>query len=349
MSAELFGDRFIGYRVPAWHNLGKVFDAPIGAVEGVLAAQCDYFVHKVPVQAAVGEIDGVSSPITLDRVALMREPTHDDPAWVNFGMAGTNYGLLQNTEVAAILEPLTDKWPVETVGALKEGKIFFITLSLGDDQVADEAVKKYLMVADHKTGKDSLRFAICIVRVVCMNTHQAAWASALNKIKISHSADVVSDLQFTVNLYDHIQTAEHDVMEELRVLGNTKVSVEQVEKIIAAAYPPPSPPAKVAIANEFGAGELSQELQDHLTPAQATYQYYLDRSEKFNTDVFTHYKTLCEKHASVADTAWLAVQSVYEVEDWRKGPAGSSEVSALFGHRANAKQRAYSAAMAIVR
>ena len=65
MAHELYGDRFLGRREPAWHGLGKTFpqELVIGVREAVEAAQCNYKVHKVPMTANVGEIDGISNPI----------------------------------------------------------------------------------------------------------------------------------------------------------------------------------------------------------------------------------------------------------------------------------------------
>ena len=354
MAHELFGERFLGRREPAWHGLGQTFDQAlaIGVLEAVEAAGCDYTVHKVPLTANVGEIDGKSAPIALgNKIALMREPTTDDPIWQFFGTASDEYGLLQNVEIARVCEQLNEIWPIETVGALKEGRTFFLVLDAGTEEVAGEEIHKYFLVTDTKDGGTSAKIAFTPVRVVCQNTLTAGLRRAINAASIPHQPDVVAQLEFRVDLLKQLSEAQVETMNSFRAMAAAKVGRDAVKAIFAAAYPYPNTPKKVTLLEELG--EEVQNLPQYdsiiadLQAVGSTHQYYIDRADLFRSAVADNYAVLNEKHPENANTAWLAWQAVTEAEDWRKGPstAGAIESSVLFGSRAQAKRRAYSQAM----
>jgi hypothetical protein len=353
MAHELYGQRFLGRREPAWHGLGQTFDEDllIGVREAVVAAGCDYQVHKVPMTANVGEIDGISKPIVLgNQVALMREPTHDDFAWQFFGTATEDYGLLQNTDIADALEVLNELWPIETVGALKQGRTFFIVLYAGEEEVAGDLIKKYFLVTDMKTGTDSAKIAFTPIRVVCQNTLTAGLRVATNSASIPHNINVVAELKWRVDLLKKLSEAQVATMNSFRLMAKTQINLTLAQIVFAAAYPYPSKPKKVSLLEELG--EEVENLPEYdeviagLQDVDNQYQYFINRADLFRDAAEENYAVLNEKHPETAGTAWLAWQAVTEAEDWRRGPStvGKIESSLLFGARAQAKRRAYNAA-----
>jgi phage/plasmid-like protein (TIGR03299 family) len=357
MAHELYGERFLGRREPAWHGLGQTFDQAlaIGVREAVELAQCDYKVYKVPMTANVGEIDGLSAPIVLgNQVALMREPTHDDPIWQFFGTATDDYGLLQNTDIADAVEVLNEVWPIETVGALKNGRTFFLVLDAGSDDVAGEEIKKYFLVTDTKDGGTSAKIAFTPIRVVCQNTLTAGLRVATNSASIPHNSNVVSELEWRVNLLKQLSEAQVATMQSFRLMAETQITEDMARLVFESAYPYPSKPKKVSLLEELGQDidnlpeydEIIASLQD----VNSQYQYFIDRADLFRGAVEDNYAVLNDKHPETAGTAWLAWQAVTEAEDWRRGPstAGKIEASLLFGARAQAKRRAYNTALDFV-
>ena len=359
MTHELYGERFLyrETRGPAWHQLGDPIPAglAIGVREAVEAARCNYKVYKVPMTANVGEIDGLSKPIVLgNQVALMREPTPDDKQWQFFGTATEDYGLLQNTDIADAVEVLNEVWPIETVGALKQGRTFFLVLDAGAEEVADEEIKKYFLVTDTKDGGTSAKIAFTPIRVVCWNTLTAGLKVATNSASIPHSLNVVGELQWRVNLLKKLSEAQIATMNSFRQLAETQVTIDQARLVFESAYPYPSKPKKVALLEELGEDienlpeydEIIASLQD----VNSQYQYFIDRADLFRGAVEDNYAVLNDRHPTTAGTAWLAWQAVTEAEDWRRGPstAGKIEASLLFGARAQAKRRAYNTAMELV-
>jgi phage/plasmid-like protein (TIGR03299 family) len=358
MAHELFGERFLGRRDAAWHGLGQVFgeDLKIGVLEAVEAAGCDYEVHKVPLVAQVGEIDGFSAPVPLgDKIALMRSPTKDDPQWQLFGTATEDYGLLQNTDIARVVETLGEIWPVETVGALKLGRTFFLTLDAGIEEVAGEEIHKFFLVTDTKDGGTSAKISFTPIRVVCQNTLTAGLRQATSSASIPHSADVIDQLDFRVNLLKKLSEAQIATMNSFRAMAEASITDRQAKVVFAATYPYPNKPKKVALLEELGEDVENlpeyDEIIDDLREVNSTHQYYIDRADLFREAAFENYGRLNEMHPENAETAWLAWQTITEIEDWRKGPSteGVIETSALFGSRAQAKRRAYNAAMELVK
>ena len=46
MPASIFGERFVGFRQPAWHGLGTVFEDRITVSEAVSRANLGFEIHK---------------------------------------------------------------------------------------------------------------------------------------------------------------------------------------------------------------------------------------------------------------------------------------------------------------
>jgi len=276
MSHELFGERFIGYRQPAWHGLGQVTDVRLGALEAIEAAGADYMVHKVPLVARPGEIDGQSPEVPIpDIFAIMREPTPDDPNWATFGTAGPDYTILQNTDIASIIEPLAELWPVETVGVLKAGRTVFITLDAGSDDVRGEEVEKYFLITDTKDGGTSAKIAFTPVRVVCQNTLTSGLSVAMNTANIPHNPNIMNELNFRVTLIKKMVEAEQTSMAAFRQMAAVSIDEDAAKDIIAAAYTYPNMPARVELLE----GMPEEDIVDLGTGAMDRYKKALERYE----------------------------------------------------------------------
>ena len=73
MSANIFGDRLLLRREPAWHNVGEVFDAAekLTATEAAKRARVDFPIEKWPLQA----IDPVTGKdLATNQYAVVRGP-----------------------------------------------------------------------------------------------------------------------------------------------------------------------------------------------------------------------------------------------------------------------------------
>ena len=214
MPASIFGTRFAGRREPAWHGLGTVFEDPMSVSKAVKVAGMDYEVIKVPiVSQAFGQT------VDSGKEQLVRPPTKDDPTARHFGIVGPNYSVLKNGDLARMLDPLSERWPTETVGALGQGDTVFFTLDAGEGQVAGEDIKKYFLVTDAKNGGETLRIAYTPVRVVCQNTLIMGLSAASSQITLRHYENLEEDLQFHLSLIDRMASMEDQAQEQMEFLA----------------------------------------------------------------------------------------------------------------------------------
>lgn len=348
---NIFGERFLGRREPAWHGLGQTFDTAITMLEAVGRINAGYMVEKAPLFAKVGNrylaVEG--------QVGLVREPTTDDPEHRVLGIASRDdYGIVQNHEMARILDPLSETWPVETVGVLGKGETIFFTLDAGEMQVGRsrrEVVRQFFLVADTKDGKTSGRIAFTPVRVVCQNTLTMGLSAAVSKAALRHTADYSDEVKFRVGLTKHMQRVMRETKARFDHMARAVLNADKVQAIIETSYPYPPLPAKVALAQALtprDRAELGEEYAVQLEgvdTAKSTYEYYRGRTEAFRDGAAELFSKINDEHPHIANTAWAAYNAVVECEDYRNGGKGVL-AAALFGARAVTKARAFEAAYA---
>jgi len=164
MTANLFGERYVG-RAPAWHQLGKVLpDGIQDTTAGFIMAGLNYEILTVPIVAQVPTGGRPKSVEVHNRFALVREPTPDDDQYRPLGVVSGSYDVIQNMELATLLDGLglTREWSVETAGALGEGDTIFVCYKNGESEVLgieSEHLDHYFLVTDKRDGKTSLKLA----------------------------------------------------------------------------------------------------------------------------------------------------------------------------------------------
>lgn len=343
MTANIFGDRFAANREPAWHGLGTVFTEPKTMSEAVKLANMEYEVHEFPYHF-VTEMGTFDVP---GRKVLVREATTDDPQARFFGEVGSNYSVIQNTDLARRLDPLTDRWPVETVGAIDSGKGVFFALDAGSMNVKGEEISNYFLVYDSKGGGSTLSISFTPVRVVCQNTLVVGLKSATTSIHMRHYETLRDDMDFYVKLFGDMQSQVDDVQSKFNLLASTNINEADLQKIIEAAYPMPNRPQKKDIVDNLGAEELGKKataaVLERFLSAASAYDESVASVEEVHKEVTSRFNSFPQ--ADVAGTAWAAWNVVVEVEDYRKG--GNKQYGALFGGRAKNKQKAFDAAVSI--
>lgn len=344
MSSNLFGERFLGYRQPAWHHLGQVFEEPITASEAVKMANLDYQVIKAPMTITVPTVFGKTSVPIEDQIALVREPVADDPEPRVFGYASPNYGVLQNTDIAEILDALVNEWPVETAGALGHGETTFMSLDVGMASVGGEEVHQYFLATDTKDGKTAFRMAFTPIRVVCMNTLVVGLAQASVLQKMQHIADIRNQVEYRLELMAKLQKAQKYVMGTFDVMAAAVLSPRQITETMKAAYPFPARPGKATLLDTFDDDDIEAMdlgvLYGEATEAQKQWVYYCDRATNYRLGAKERLDKLNDGNPSLANTAWYVYNSVVEAEDFRDGPEGLF-ASSLWGARSRTKKKAY--------
>jgi phage/plasmid-like protein (TIGR03299 family) len=347
VSASIFGERFIGNREPAWHGIGTVFTDTPTVSQAVQRAALDYRVETFPVFLPV-----YGKSVDTGRVAIVRQATHDDPEPRFFGFVTPGYEVLQNTELASVLDPLSAHWPVETAGALGHGEKVFLSLDAGKTDVGGEEVNEFFLVVSGHDGGTAARVAYTPVRVVCQNTLVTGLRRATVTAAVAHARGVKDQLAFRVDLLAKMKLAKQGTLEVLRSLTLKKLVDAQVQQVLAAVWPDPRASGAERIARDL---EDLPEVEASLDPKfVAQYKGAGEKADAWRERIlaFRAGATEClakmnSSNPQLADTAWYVYNAVAETADYRRGSEknGALDASVLWGPRAAEKTRALQAVL----
>lgn len=329
MSHNLFGERFQDARKPAWHHLGKVAEKAMGALKALTE------IGAYEVYLAEAKANGIK----LDRNAILRRPTEDDPTTRVFGIVSKDYTLLTPQDVCAIYDERVGQ-PVETIGALGHGEMFFLSTYLPTVDVKGDEVENYLLIANPMTGLASAEIRVTPIRVVCENTLIASDRYATEKLRIVH--DATAKVRFGEWLQETYEVAETTVKvltDLFTLMASTRARTADAQKLFEAAYPIPNKPRtnapKSVVEQRIRWWEENVNL--------------MERRREGAKILFEGFGTGMDTKAAKG-TLWGAYNAVVECEDYRKG-RNEDQVgaSALFGERAQSKKRAFEYAVAQVK
>jgi phage/plasmid-like protein (TIGR03299 family) len=348
MTANIFGDRFYGYREPAWHGLGQVSETLQTAEEAhaAMLGERDFMIHKRPLAYRGADetfrlIDG--------RVALVRDVTVDDPEERVFGVVDAEYGLLQNKDIIEAINPLSERWPVETYGFLGYGETLFLTLDAGVRELRGEPLSLFFLITDGRTGRDAMRIAFTPVRVVCQNTLVTGLRASVVSAALNHTRGVKRDLDVQMRVMAAMEKAEMDVLAQFEALMDAHISPEEANALFEQVYPMPQRPGRLML------GDAVREVADAPTIArldeiQHQYDLMMGRVRERREAVGGLFARLNDEHPQVAMTPWAAYNAVVELEDYRRfsGSQERAAESSLFGERAANKATAFQLASDLI-
>jgi len=348
MSANIFGERFYGHREPAWHGLGTVMDEDLTATEAMKVANIAFPINKWEMFAKNPE---TGEMIETDQYAVVRDPTEDDNIYRVLSNVGKQWTPIQAWELAEMLDPISERYPVETVGALDNGKKIFFTLDAGDSKIAGEDHRLFYLVTDHRDGTGALNIAFTPVRVVCQNTLTVGLSSAKVSASLTHHSTIKEDAQWYTALFAQMMGAKETVTATMNHLAEVgQVEKPQIKGIINAAYREASKPRKLT---------LSQDIQPDDVPAKVwstllnDKKHWVEEWEKrragqqnLRDAAWDRFEVFNDEFPKLAYTPWAGWQAVVECEDYRKGHADALG-SPIFGERAEAKARAFNEALKV--
>lgn len=329
MGHNLFGDRFADARKPAWHGLGTVFNDELTASEA-LERVGSYHVKLVPATA-----DG----IPLDKHAIIRTPTQDDPEHRVFGIVGEKYTLLTPQDICSIYDEQVAK-PIETIGALGHGETFFVSTQLPTLDVKGDEIENYLLISNPMTGLMSAEIRVTPVRVVCQNTLIASDHMATQKLKIVHDRTAKQRMgEWLRETYSFAETTAKVLKDLFEVMADTKLKDADARQLFEASYPSPPAPKKNATDKIF---EQRLRWWDENVKL-------MDRRREGAKMLYEGMGTGMDTKAAKG-TLWGAYNAVVETEDYRRG-RNEDQVgaSAVFGERAASKKRAFAYAVDLVK
>lgn len=346
MAHNIFGERFWGFRKPAWHNLGYVSDVPMTAMEALEKIDGNFEIVKLPTYVKVKSIFG-EQLIETGHFALMREPTDDDLFYRVFGIVSDRFEIIQNRDIAGLLDAtLTEKWPVETVGVLGSGETIFFTLQAGEGEVKKDPIKNYFFITDTVDGKHSMKIGFTPVRIVCQNTLITGIQAGNINLDISHF-DTVSELTSRLNLLSKLQEAQSKTYEIFNLFAEIILSKEEQAEVFADAYPMPTKPKRLKIFEELvqKGDTLAGVFVDKVAKDNKYYEYMIERNKQLREGASWLMEKWNDEQPSLANTAWGVYNVVVESADFRDGKSNEVDSSALFGSRSVEKERAFKALM----
>jgi hypothetical protein len=349
MAASLFGERFIGRREPAWHRLGEVFpaDEKMTASQAMARADILFGIDKFP--QVVKMADG--SELETDSYAVVREPTKDDPIHRVLATVGKEWTAIQAKDLGIMLDPISDRFPVETAGAIGQGEKIFITLDAGDSSIAGEDHKLFWLVTDHRDGTGALSIAFTPVRVVCQNTLITGLRSSKVSVNLKHNKAIGTDTAFYLDIFNQMARTQESVVGAMNSLTKVTLEKPEIKTIVNVAYPSASKPNRLRLSDGIVADDVPATVWSRILSDR---KFHLDefekrqaRVERIRDNAYERIDVFNQEYASLANTPWAIYNAIVETEDYRRGWDGSG--TALFGQRAEAKARAFDKALSFVR
>lgn len=340
-----FNARLNGNRRPVWEGLGSQFDRQISATQAFAETGLNFTVSKNPMLGAVNYKDKLR-PITVpNRYVLFREPGEYSSSYVYFGECGKEFEIVQREDLAKMIDPLTVRWPIVSVGEVNAGKTVFVVLNAGNMDIANsDPIQLNYMIVDTIDGGTSAKCLLTPLRIQCTNALLSALKSAVVSVSLNHRNGFGRQINFTMDLAHRMMNAQEELVETLELMARTKITAEDAMRIFEATYKMPSKSAKSELVDIIpeSQSDLSDIRQQGLNAIQA-FEYYANQAATMRKYAAETLEFFNGDNPRVANTAWAAYNAAVEMADWREG-RGDVDKDALFGQRATEKRRAFSAA-----
>lgn len=192
---------FFSYRVPAWHELGNVVNAPATLEEAQQLSRLTWTVEMQSLTASVPEYgigEGGELVQRLDHVPVeTHKAVRRTDTGAILGVVGADWTPVQNDELFAWLREI-GKWgelQIETAGALGAGETVWVLSrmdSLKWEIDSKDVLRPYLLLSNGFDGKKALGIAPSYERVVCANTMRMAQREIDSRRKKAGNVDGLS-------------------------------------------------------------------------------------------------------------------------------------------------------------
>ncbi len=327
MAHNLFGERFVSVRVPAWHKLGRVLEEPVSATQAWNLAG--------PYEVGLEDLVASPSGPIASHKAIIRRPCPGDPEHKVFAVVSAGYQLITPAQFCDLWDRHV-KHPIETLGALGQGETFFVSTKLPSFAVKRDEVDNYMLGISPMTGKEAIQIRVTPVRVVCQNTLVAAQWNSSETYRVMHTRDARAQLEdWLEQVWDLAEAKAATLKEAFEAMASKRIDQPAFSDLLSTTYPEPRKPDARGLERETASARLGK----------------WKRACQANREAQTGVKRLYDGEGRGFDapatqgTAWGFWNAVVEYEDHgRKKP---SAVWALFGHGAQIKRLAFDAALAL--
>lgn len=327
MAHNIYNQKFISLRQPAWHNLGLVIQDEIGAVTAG---------ERLGIPIVYTE--GVKTASGLDvpgfKVILGKEK---DKAPVPYSVVGNDYNEITHADFLVAWDKATNGAPIETIGLLGKGENLFLTTKLPKFDVKGDELDSYLLAANILSGKEADFGRVTPVRVVCQNTLNLSASQFSDEYRITHRGDSIKQIETWLRrVYETAQAKQQALKEAYSLLANFTPTVKQVVDTLEATYPTAEIP---------NVDPKTDEGLDILAAWQNSNVRQIEHQKAVN-ELFEG-KAVGSDLRSARGTSWGLWNAVVEYEDYSKSRRKAS--SALFGAGADRKQIAFDSLLALTK
>ncbi len=325
MPAEIYEQRFVAVRVPAWHRLGTVFEEPVSPSQAVASGNLDVPANIFPLRAVMPDgrlldVDlSIVGHVVGDRVEVL-------------GTA-RRFEIMPLTEILPQLDELAAQYPLSATGTLNRGGRVFFTFAAGESEIVGEQYLEYLVYAHSYTPGVANLIMWTPVRVVCQNTLLTGEAAATLKLAAKHTRGVIERTSASLAVADALKRAD-TIKAHLEMLARIQMSRAGVENVLRQVYGPYAPRAIDLSPIEDLVDERTLSLVS--APAEQQVRYV----NNLVSTAMLSYDRLCDEFPRIAGTAYAVYQAVVESADYRRGRSSSAE-SSVVGARADEKARAW--------
>lgn len=240
--AHLFETGVFTDNQPAWHGLGIVVPDEHLTMERAFELLPEVASPVVQSNSLFGSYEGADGTLQIaDSTGwVMNVRTFDNRC---VGVVTKTWELIQNSELFDLGEKIVEeggRW--KTMGSLKEGRICWGLLEIGDTSIAGEQYLRHLLLVNSFDGSMGMRACTTDTRVVCWNTLSWAIEGTKRSYTIRHTRNAMERLHEAKEALG----IAYDRTEHLRViserLASEAVSVARGKKLIAqmVPYPPES-------------------------------------------------------------------------------------------------------------
>lgn len=324
--------------------------------EALSSMDLDFDVTTQPIWTT---IDGVTTEI-VGKQAIVRGGSH--PAV--YGITGPDYSALQNKQIAALLDPLTDQYGLDTVAAAANGRDLLVVLKAEPVEVNGDELQEYMWFQDSKDGIRAVKCMLTPVRLFCTNQLVTGLRAASFQAQIKHTEGVNDSAGFHLNIFKMMEGARRQLHESFEAMGKHSLTAEDINELLARVFPDPKVPGRVRLLHTLAGatartdGSLDETFRASLDAdqlaatdlAQTNYEALLRQVPVLKADTRTLLEKFNDQHSGYANTGWAFYNAVVELADFRgtKGSAENIAKSALFGDRSREKERAFSGVMTLL-
>ena len=258
---------------------------------------------------------------------------------------GKDYEILQPSQLAKILDPISKQYPVETIGVDGNGKKLYMTLNLGNSKIANEDHELYWLIVDSRDGQGKFHMAFTTIRVVCQNALVSARDSASITLALNHRKGIHSEVRDFSRMFNQLLTKQEDTIQTMNSMATNKLKKKDVTEIIEYAYQEPKVSQRINNRKNL---ELSPNMTKKQLEDFSVHEKKQSNVQIIRDNAMDRYNVFNEEHPKLARTSWAIYNAIVETEDFRRNRGNSANGFLPNGERAINKMRAFSKALEFV-